>query len=92
MFFKDPSCFDIILIRYEFVEEDMTNQTIGMVSGRKDIIEISGEDPNSQGTFSVLLFTVENKFKEIRQVRAYGIQSLIGNAGGYLGLFLGKII
>ena len=28
-------------------------------------------------------------FKEIKQVRAYNVQSLIGNAGGYIGLFLG---
>ena len=29
------------------------------------------------------------EYKEIRQVRAYDAQSLIGNAGGYIGLFLG---
>ena len=28
-------------------------------------------------------------FKEIKQVRAYNAQTLIGNAGGYIGLFLG---
>ena len=28
-------------------------------------------------------------FKEIKQVRAYNVQSLVGNAGGYIGLFLG---
>ena len=28
-------------------------------------------------------------FKEIKQIRAYNVQSLIGNAGGYIGLFLG---
>ena len=31
-------------------------------------------------------------FKEIKQVRAYNIQTLIGNAGGYIGLFLGYTI
>ena len=29
------------------------------------------------------------EYKEIRQIRAYDAQSLIGNAGGYIGLFLG---
>ena len=29
------------------------------------------------------------EYKEIKQVRAYDAQSLIGNAGGYIGLFLG---
>jgi hypothetical protein len=28
-------------------------------------------------------------FKETRQTRAYSLQSLIGNAGGYIGLFIG---
>ena len=32
------------------------------------------------------------KFKEIKMVRAVNIQTVIGNAGGYVGLFLGKII
>ena len=27
--------------------------------------------------------------KEMNQIRAYNDQSLIGNAGGYIGLFLG---
>ena len=32
------------------------------------------------------------KFKEIKQVRAYTTQTLIGNTGGYIGLFLGYTI
>ena len=31
-------------------------------------------------------------FKEIKQVRAYSTQTLIGNAGGYIGLLLGYTI
>ena len=31
-------------------------------------------------------------FKEIRQIRVYSFQNLIGNAGGYLGLFVGITI
>ena len=31
-------------------------------------------------------------FKEIKQVRAYNAQTLVGNAGGYIGLFLGYTI
>ena len=29
------------------------------------------------------------EYKEIEQVRAYDVQSLVGNVGGYIGLFLG---
>jgi len=31
-------------------------------------------------------------FKEIKQVRAYSTQTLVGNAGGYIGLLLGYTI
>ena len=87
-----PPCQTIADIRYEYVEHDVTNQSMGFMSGGNDIIDITTEDPNNHGTFGVLLNTIEDKYKEIRQVRAFGIQSLIGNAGGYVGLFLGKLI
>ena len=31
-------------------------------------------------------------YKEIKQIRAYNLQSLVGNSGGYVGLFLGYTI
>ena len=31
----------------------------------------------------------QTTFREVKQVRAYDIDGLVGNAGGYLGLFLG---
>ena len=31
----------------------------------------------------------DGEFKEIKQTRAYNLQTLIGNAGGYVGLFVG---
>ena len=45
----------------------------------------------SKGTFILGAMIMDDSYKEIKQVRAYDIQSLIGNAGGYLGLFLGNI-
>ena len=36
--------------------------------------------------------TFPNEFKDIYQERAVDIQTVIGNAGGYVGLFLGKFI
>jgi hypothetical protein len=36
--------------------------------------------------------TLPKSFKEISQVRAVDIQTVIGNAGGYVGLFLGRKI
>lgn len=36
--------------------------------------------------------TYPEKFKDINQVRAVDIQTVIGNAGGYVGLFLGMLV
>ena len=35
-------------------------------------------------------FKIPERFKEISQVKAVDIQTVIGNAGGYVGLFLGN--
>ena len=37
-------------------------------------------------------FKAPDTFMEIAQVRAVDIQTVIGNAGGYVGLFLGKLV
>ena len=42
--------------------------------------------------FSLVLYFPNENYKEIRLVRAFDIQSLIGNAGGYIGLCLGYTI
>ena len=39
--------------------------------------------------FSLSITALDTTFKLIELVRAYDIQSLIGNAGGYIGIFLG---
>ena len=33
-----------------------------------------------------------NQYREIKMIQAIDFQTVIGNAGGYIGLFLGKII
>ena len=40
--------------------------------------------------YSWLNLTPPKKIKVINQVKAVDIQTVIGNAGGYVGLFLGK--
>ena len=44
--------------------------------------------PNDQ-IFKIMIQFKESSFMEIRHVRSFDIESLIGNAGGYLGLFTG---
>ena len=45
------------------------------------------DTPN--GIWLIKMNFLSGHFKEIKQVRAYNVQSLIGNSGGYIGLFLG---
>ena len=42
-----------------------------------------------QGVIDVKINFEAQLFREITEVRAYNIQTLIGNVGGYIGLFLG---
>ena len=42
--------------------------------------------------FAVYLYFPRASFKNIVLVRAFDIQTLIGNAGGYIGLFLGHTV
>ena len=42
--------------------------------------------------FKVRLWFRSNRFMEIKQIQAYNFQNLVGNGGGYIGLFLGYSI
>lgn len=42
-----------------------------------------------EGQISLRLYFVTKQYKEIRQIRAYGMMSLFGNVGGFVGLLLG---
>lgn len=42
--------------------------------------------------FRVSVQFKQNYYRQITQIRAYSLQSLIGNAGGYIGLFVGYTI
>ena len=39
--------------------------------------------------FTIVTNFRQTSFREIKQIRAYDIDSLVGNMGGYMGLFLG---
>ena len=47
------------------------------------------DDVKLDDVFEVLLDFQGSTYMEITQIRAYDGQSLVGNAGGYIGLFLG---
>ena len=46
-------------------------------------------DEDDEGWLILEFLIQANKFKEIKQVRKYTVQSLVGNSGGYIGLFMG---
>ena len=73
--YLDP-CLDIQKIQIDYVEENIPS-----VGGNSD--------DDDEGWFILEFFVLTNKFKEIKQVRKYSVQSLVGNLGGYIGLCLG---
>ena len=78
----DKPCVDIQRLAYNYDENDISLEQLKKTTTGLKIF------PND----SVVLTQVDlldQNFKEIRQVRAFGIESLIGNIGGYIGLFLG---
>ena len=51
-----------------------------------------GKPVQDSGFFVVSVAFTTNEFKEIKQIQAYSLTSLIGNAGGYIGLLMGYAI
>ena len=70
-------CLGVEKIQIEYVEDSISNGN-----------EQSDND-DEEGWFLLDFFIFNSKFKEVRQVRKYSVQSLVGNAGGYIGLCLG---
>ena len=79
----------------DYVEEETNiDHEKGMMTqnGGLQIIPGLEEALGNQSWFRLAVYFKTNKFKEIKQVRAYSVQSLIGNAGGYVGLLVGYTI
>ena len=47
---------------------------------------------NNDSITKIFIDFANSDFKEIKEVEAFGIESLVGNVGGYIGLFLGLSI
>ena len=73
--YLDP-CLSIEKLQIEYSEENIP-------SGEEDLSD------DDDGWFIIQFDLVPNNFKEIKQVRKYSVQSLVGNGGGYIGLCLG---
>ena len=55
-----------------------------------ETVEATGWFANeTEAVFDIVLEFPDNTYMEIQQVRDYGLQSVVGDAGGYIGMFLG---
>ena len=54
-----------------------------------DYSETKGVDRSQQSRFMVMVHFPNLKYRQIEHVQEYDFESLVGNIGGYIGLFLG---
>ena len=54
-----------------------------------DYSETKGVDKNQESRFMVIVHFPNLKYRQIEHVQEYDVESLVGNIGGYIGLFLG---
>ena len=74
----DP-CLNIEKLQIDYIEEDIPSVD-------------ANTDDDEEGSFTLEYHVMAEKFKEIKQVRKYSVQGLVGNLGGYIGLCLGYAI
>ena len=79
-----PPCKEIETINYGYTE---TNWTADLASSL-----VAPWQNNEKDYFMLCMNIFHHRFKQISQQRAIDTQNLIGNAGGYIGLFLGLAI
>ena len=54
-----------------------------------DYSETKGVDKSQESRFMVIVHFPNLKYRQIEHVQEYDLESLLGNIGGYIGLFLG---
>ena len=67
----------------------ISQQRLSIKEEEEEYPSIIGKLDNITNWKRITLYFNENEFKLIEQVRAYTVQGLIGNAGGFVGLFIG---
>ena len=78
--YLDP-CLGIERLQVDYQENDL------------DKFPFSKEEKKDEDDWFMIEYQIQaTTFKEIKQTRAYSVQSLIGNLGGYIGLCLGYAI
>ena len=87
-----PPCHEITRIQISYKEEIVQKKQSERGNDMMDEVAIIERPFGYTGWFRVALTFPTNMYMEIKQVRAYSPQSLIGNAGGYVGLLVGYSI
>ena len=86
-----PPCIEIKKIQMEYREQDIKeSKSAYHYHVYQKFEEIAGSSDNWFIINSHLWKSTD--FKEIKQLKAFTLQSLIGNAGGYIGLLVGITI
>ena len=85
-----PPCIEITKMDVKFEEELGENAHSGYDEIYERFIRQAG---TTRGWFVINTSLWQSpSFKNIREIRAYSIQSMIGNSGGYIGLLVGVTI
>ena len=82
-----PPCHTVEKVVYEYTEFEPK-----IPKSAESYFANSSFFRNTNDTFQIIIGLQSNKFKAIVHKKAYDLQTLIGNCGGYIGLILGKLI
>ena len=79
-------------VKLQKMQMDFKEEQSNVNMEKKVFAGIDGSLRSQDSWFRVTLQFPETNYKNIQQMRAYSAQSLIGNAGGYVGLFVGYTV
>ena len=87
-----PPCIEITKVDVVFRED--LGIMVKTTGSHRDIFDRFTRDAGSNKGWFVIntKFWQSGSYKEMRKVKAYSLQSMIGNAGGYIGLLVGITI
>ena len=75
-------CVDLQKLMFDFEEQEADIKQMWIYAPQEKLLQ------NETYTIIYICY-LENNFKEIKKVKAFGLESLVGNVGGYVSLFLG---
>ena len=75
-------CVDLRKLTFDYEEQEIDIKLVHLIAPHLKL-------PKNESSILIGLRIGDPYFKEIKQVRAFGFENLIGNIGGYIGLFLG---